>query len=73
MKNTFSDWVKQQVEDRNERVKSKKKMMIDMDPDLAEAFAASTKVSVSISCSAKFTNVYFTIAHQRHWCKPVEI
>ena len=45
VKDTFALWVKQQVEIRNERVKSKKKMMIDMDPLLAQAFAASTKVS----------------------------
>ena len=46
MKATFSDWVKDQVEARNERVKQKKNMMITMDSELAEAFNQSTKVSL---------------------------
>ena len=33
------------MEIRNENIKQKKNMMIDMDPELAAAFAASTKVS----------------------------
>ena len=41
LKNQFSDWVKRQVEVRNEAVKSKKNMMIQMDPEIAAAFAAS--------------------------------
>ena len=45
LKNQFSDWVKRQVEVRNEAVKSKKNMMIQMDPEIAAAFAASSKVS----------------------------
>ena len=45
LKDQFSDWVKSQVELRNENVKSKKNMMIQMDPELAAAFAASSKVS----------------------------
>ena len=45
LKNIFSDWVKTQVEARNETVKSKKNMMIQMDPEIAAAFAASSKVS----------------------------
>ena len=45
LKNVFSDWVKAKIEVRNETVKQKKSMMIEMDPELAAAFAASTKVS----------------------------
>ena len=45
LKNIFSDWVKAQVESRNETVRSKKNMMIQMDPEIAAAFAASSKVS----------------------------
>ena len=41
----FKDWITKQVHLRNERVKSKKNMMIELDPNLAGAFAASTKVS----------------------------
>ena len=48
LKNIFSDWVKDQVETRNETVKSKKNMMIQMDPEIAAAFATSTKVSSKI-------------------------
>ena len=45
LKDTFAEWVKGQVEVRNEAVKSKKNMMIQMDPEIAAAFAASSKVS----------------------------
>mgnify|MGYP003301868854 CR=1 FL=1 len=45
LKNIFSDWVKAKIEVRNETDKQKKSMMIEMDPELAAAFAASTKVS----------------------------
>ena len=45
LKNIFSDWVKAKVDERNTQVKSKKNMMIEMDPEIAAAFAASTKVS----------------------------
>ena len=44
-KDNFKNWVRQQVEERNALVISKKNCMIDMDHELAEAFAASTKVS----------------------------
>ena len=50
LKNIFSDWVKAQVEARNETVKSKKNMMIQMDPEIAAAFAASSKVSRKYQC-----------------------
>ncbi len=45
LKNIFSDWVKHQVEIRNRAVTEKKDMLIEMDPEIAAAFAASTKVS----------------------------
>ena len=41
----FSEWVKDQVAERNEMVKSKRNMMIELDPELAKVFAASTQVS----------------------------
>ena len=45
VKDHFKAWVKNQVADRNELVKSKKNMMIDMDPEMAAKFKASTHVS----------------------------
>ena len=45
LKNIFADWVKLKIEERNLKVKTKQNMMIDMDQELAAAFAASTKVS----------------------------
>lgn len=41
----FGVWVKQQIESRNQRVAVVKNLLIDMDPEVAEAFAASTAVS----------------------------
>ena len=42
---TFTDWVKDQIEDRNEEVKDKRKLDIELDADVAAAFRASTAVS----------------------------
>ena len=42
---SFNDWVKQQVEERNAAVTSKRDLMITMDKDVAEIFRSSTKVS----------------------------
>ena len=41
----FQEWVKGQVETRNKNFILKKKMMIEMDPEIEAAFRASTKVS----------------------------
>ena len=45
LKNIFTDWVKEQIEERNEEMKEKKDMNIELDPDIAAAFNASTSVS----------------------------
>ena len=45
LKNIFTDWVKQQIEDRNEEMAEKRDMNIELDPDIAAAFNASTSVS----------------------------
>ncbi len=42
---TFTNWVKEQIEARNEEVREKKDMNIELDPDIAAAFRASTSVS----------------------------
>ena len=45
LKNIFTDWVKEQIEERNEEIKEKKDMNIELDPDIAAAFHASSSVS----------------------------
>lgn len=42
---SFADWVHKQIEARNEKVTKEKNLLIDMDPDIARAFAQSTAVS----------------------------
>ena len=41
----FSNWVRQYIETRNKKVVTSHNILIDMDPAVAEAFAASTAVS----------------------------
>ena len=38
LKNRFSDWVDQQIEDRNEEITEKRDMNIELDADVAAAF-----------------------------------
>ena len=45
MGNLFTDWVAEKIEERNEEVKDKGDMNIELDPDIAAAFQASTAVS----------------------------
>ena len=45
LKNRFTDWVDEQIEIRNEEVREKKDMNIELDEDVAAAFNASTSVS----------------------------
>ena len=42
---TFTNWVKEQIEARNEEVREKKDMNIELDEDVAASFTASTSVS----------------------------
>lgn len=41
----FGQWVKQQIEARNQKLTTEKQLNIDLDPELAAAFNASTAVS----------------------------
>ena len=34
----FTDWLREQIRDRNEEVKDKKDLNIELDPDVAAAF-----------------------------------
>jgi len=45
LKKVFSEWVKDQVAKRNKEVLKQKGLLIDMDPEMAAAFQASTKQS----------------------------
>ena len=45
VKKPFSDWVSNLIETRNHKIAVDKNLLIDMDPDVAEAYAASTAVS----------------------------
>ena len=42
---TFTDWLKERIDERNERVVERGEMNIELDPDVAAAFRASTAVS----------------------------
>ena len=45
LKGTFNDWVKMQVEKRNEQLVVERGLTIEMDEEVAAAFRASTKTS----------------------------
>ena len=48
----FSKWVKGQIEARNKKVAVEKNLLIEMDPEVAEAFAASNAVSRKFKISS---------------------
>ena len=41
----FAEWVRDHIEARNRKMTSAHNLLIDMDPDIAEAFSNSTAVS----------------------------
>ncbi|MEC8878028.1 MAG: hypothetical protein VX554_02475 [Candidatus Thermoplasmatota archaeon] len=41
----FGAWVREQIEARNLKVAHERDMLVDLDPEIAAAFAASTAVS----------------------------
>ena len=69
VKDHFKAWVKNQVADRNELVKSKKNIMIAMDPGIYQAFAASTKLSLSKGVSS---NMMKTVSKRRRTRREIE-
>ena len=50
LKNKFTDWIDEQIKIRNEEVRDKKDMDIELDEDVYAAFKAST----SVSCKSRF-------------------
>ena len=51
----FYDWIETKIEQRNEKVKSEANMGIEMDPEIAEIFKASTTVSGNYHYSFHFS------------------
>ena len=49
----FKDWVQGRIDDRNEKVKKEKDMMVELDPEILAIFNASTSVSGKSQQSAK--------------------
>ena len=49
LQDDFSDWVRKLIDARNKKVTVSHNLLIDMDPDIAAAFAASTAVSSKCS------------------------
>ena len=45
MKEKFDSWVEDVIEERNEAVKTKRKLEIDLDPEIYKIFLASKNVS----------------------------
>ena len=56
---TFSFWVKEQIEQRNTLVADKGNLLIELDPEVAAAFHASTAVSRKCHCIFKHPNHSF--------------
>ena len=54
---TFSQWVKEQIDERNARVAEKGDLMIEMDPDVHAAFMDSTAISLHKGASANMLKV----------------
>ena len=61
--------MKNQVAERNEKIKKDKNMMIEMDPGIYQAFAASTKVSLSKGVSA---NMMKAVSKRRRTRREIE-
>jgi hypothetical protein len=45
VKQPFSDWVKKQINVRNQKITTEQQLNIELDPELAAAFNNSTAVS----------------------------
>ena len=45
MGDQFSDWVEQQIEERNARIAEQGNLLMEMDPEVYAAFEASTNVA----------------------------
>lgn len=57
VKKPFGTWVKQQIEDRNQRLTVDKQLNIELDPELAAAFNASTAISTQKGIGANLLKI----------------
>ena len=48
----FRDWVQEKVNERHQKIKESKDMLVELDPEIAQIFQQSTSVSVSKGNSA---------------------
>ena len=51
----FADWVKEKVEERNNKVSMDKGLLIEVDEEIANAFATSTAISQYVYISLFFS------------------
>ena len=57
----FGDWVRQQIETRNQKLAIDRQLNIELDPELAQAFHASTAISSKFSPSCIFKSIYLDL------------
>ena len=50
--NSFSAWVSTMIAERNEELARKQNLLIDMDPEIADAFTRSANISTSNGSAA---------------------
>ena len=67
VKEPFITWIKNVVEERNKKVSKKKGDMITMDPAIAAAFYASSKVSRKYIFLFVHPNIIFFFSPA--WCR----
>ena len=66
----FEKWVKNKIQERNERVTSNANMLIELDPEVAKIFKASTAVSGKyLSNSFIFWSFYSSNLYLNYSCK----
>ena len=56
----FRDWVKDQINNRNQSLAVTKNLFVDMDPDIYQAFANSTAVSSKYHKYYNFSDLLFS-------------
>ena len=59
---SFATWIKESIEQRNEELAKKQKLLIEMDPDIAAAFNSSVNISskCNLAVMASVVNALLT-------------
>ena len=65
LKDTFTNWVKARIKERNDKIMVKKGLAIDLDPEIAAAFHASTKTSSKLTTTSYFLTITFVRSSPR--------